>query len=229
MNPVAVIAAHPDDEVLGCGGTIARMASDGRAVHVLVLADGESSRVADQKIDPARLAARRSAAQAAGTILGCASVEVLDFPDNRLDTVALLDVVKAIEAFVERHAPYTVMTHHGGDVNVDHHVVHEAVIAACRPQPHSTVRELLFFEVPSSTEWRPAGSAMSFAPNWFVDVTATFEKKLEALREYESELRPFPHARSIEGVAALARSRGVTVGVAAAEAFMVGRVLVGHV
>lgn len=226
---IAVIAAHPDDEVLGCGGTLAKMAREGHAVHVLLMADGESSRVsgAGQGIDPGRLAARNAAAEAACKILGCASVEVLTLPDNRLDGLELLDVVKRIEIFVQQHRPGMVLTHHAGDVNIDHCVVHDAVIAACRPQPGHPVKELLFFEVPSSTEWRPPGSAEPFNPNWFVDISATLKTKLDALQAYKSELRAFPHPRSLKAVEALACWRGATVGVEAAEAFVLGRKLIG--
>ena len=228
-NAVLVLAAHPDDEVLGCGGTLARMASEGRAVHILLMADGETSRVSDsaQTIDPGRLAARNAAAEAACKILGGASVELLALPDNRLDRLELLDVVKYIEVFVQRYQPSTVLTHHAGDVNIDHRVVHDAVIAACRPQPGRSVKELLFFEVPSSTEWRPPGSGESFNPNWFVDISRTLAKKLEALQAYGDELRAFPHPRSLKAVDALAQWRGATVGVEAAEAFVLGRKLVG--
>lgn len=229
LETVLVVAAHPDDEVLGCGGTLARMASEGRAVHILLMADGETSRVADagQMSVPGRLAARNAAASAACKILGCTSVEMLTLPDNRLDRLELLDVVKHIEAFVQRYQPSAVLTHHAGDVNIDHRVVHDAVITACRPQPGHPVKELLFFEVPSSTEWRPPGSAEPFNPNWFVDISMTLTKKLEALQAYEAELRAFPHPRSLKAVDALAQWRGATVGVEAAEAFVLGRKLIG--
>ena len=227
-NSVAVVAAHPDDEVLGCGGTLARMASEGRAVHILLLADGETSRHpgADQSFDSAKLAARQSAAEKAGKILGASSVQVLALPDNRMDSLVLLDVVKQIEAFIQHHKPSTVFTHHAGDVNIDHQVVHHAVVTACRPLPGHPVKELLFFEVPSSTEWRPASSAEPFIPNWFIDISTTLAKKLQALEVYESELRAFPHPRSLKAVNALATWRGATAGVDAAEAFVLGRKLV---
>ncbi len=224
---VAVVAAHPDDEVLGCGGTLARMANEGASVHVLLMGDGEGSRASHSgdPIDPRRIAARNAAAEAACRVLGCASVALLALPDNRLDGLELLDVIKHIEVFLQRYRPETLFTHHAGDVNVDHRVVHDAVVAACRPQPDYPLNELLFFEVPSSTEWRPAGSAQSFSPNWFVDISATLPKKLEALRSYETELRAFPHPRSLKAVTALAQWRGATVGVDAAEAFVLGRKL----
>lgn len=224
---IAVIAAHPDDEVLGCGGTIARLANEGYKVHILLMADGESSREsAGQPIDHGLLSARNAEAKNACKILGCSSVKSLNLPDNRLDRLERLDIVKQIEQFVERYQPSTVFTHHIGDVNIDHRIVHDAVIAACRPQPDHPVKELLFFEIPSSTEWRPPGSAVTFAPSVFFNVSGTLDLKLKALQVYERELRTFPHARSLKAVEALARWRGATVGVEAAEGFVLGRKLV---
>lgn len=225
-RPVAVIAAHPDDEVLGCGGTIALLSAQGRPVHVLLLADGETSRPAAAAEASCRVAERGRAAQEACRILGGASVEVDAFPDNRMDGVELLAVVQRIEAFLSRHRPGMVLTHHAGDVNIDHRVVHDAVVAACRPLPGTCIEELLFFEVPSATEWRPRGSAPPFVPDWFFDVSATLERKLAALQAYAGELREFPHPRSLRAVEALARWRGASAGVGAAEAFMLGRRIV---
>lgn len=223
---VLVVAAHPDDEVLGCGGTIARLHREGAAVHVVLLADGESSRAGQpDAIDAGLVTARNAAAEAAAKVLGVASVAVHQLPDNRLDQLDLLDVVKVVEAAIARIKPATVFTHHSGDVNVDHSVLHEAVLAACRPQPGHSVKDLYFFEVASSTEWRPPGSAAPFVPNHFVDISATLSLKMKALEAYASELRPFPHPRSLEAVRALAEWRGATAGVRAAEAFMVGRQL----
>jgi N-acetylglucosamine malate deacetylase 1 len=219
---VLVVAAHPDDEVLGCGGTLARMAERGDAVHVLLIADGETSR---PNAGRGRLAKRRRAAEAAAEVLGVSSVQLLNRPDNRLDSVDLLDVVRHVESVVARHRPSVVLTHHAGDVNIDHRIVHDAVIAACRPQPGHSVRTLLFFEVPSSTEWRPPASAPAFTPNWFVEISATLRSKLRALEAYSEELRAFPHPRSRRAVEALARWRGASVGVEAAEAFILGRYL----
>ncbi len=224
---VVVIAAHPDDEVLGCGGTIARMASEGCSVHVLLMGDGETSRTDVPKmIDAQRLEVRNASALRAGKILGCASVAQLALPDNRMDSMALLDVVKLVEAFIDKYSPEVVFTHHSGDVNIDHRIVHDAVIAACRPQPGFSVRELFFFEVPSSTEWRPPSSGEPFCPNWFVDISQTLDIKLQALGAYKDELRAFPHPRSLKAVEALATWRGATVGVNAAEAFVLGRKMI---
>jgi len=222
-HSILVLAAHPDDEVLGCGGTIAKFADEGAKVHVAFLADGVLAREGGAVSHVAALGTRRAAAQKACGILGVASLSFGDFPDNRMDAVALLDVTKAAEALIARHQPQAVFTHHAGDVNIDHRRLHEAVVAACRPQPGHPVKTLLCFEVPSSTEWQLPGSAPAFVPNWFVDVSRTFERKLLALEAYSAELREWPHPRSRQGVGHLAHWRGASVGVDAAEAFMLGR------
>ena len=217
---ILVVVAHPDDEVLGCGGTIARWAAAGRDVHVLILADGEGARpgACGESIKM-----RQVAAEEANAILGSRSVTLHSLPDNRMDSMELLDVVRLVEESILQHRPKVVLTHHAGDVNVDHRITHEAVLTACRPQPGHTTQTLLYFEVPSSTEWRPAASGLSFLPNWFVDISAALERKLLALQAYKAELRDYPHPRSLKGIEALAHWRGATVGVPCAEAFMLGR------
>lgn len=228
MNVALVIVAHPDDEVLGCGATIARLTDQGWQVHVVILAEGATSR--NPRRDPAKYAEELSelakCAEMANRILGAKSVKLLSLPDNRMDGMELLDIVKIVEAEIEHHRPVLVFSHHAGDVNVDHRIIHDAVITACRPLPGHSVKTLLFFEVPSSTEWRPVASGMQFAPDYFYDVTAFLDKKLEALNSYAPEMRSFPHPRSIEAVEYLARWRGATIGCAAAEAFMLGRSIV---
>lgn len=223
-NDIAVIAAHPDDEVLGCGGTIARHAAMGDRVHLLILAEGATSRDevrnAERRYDD--LSALQAAARAAAEILGAVTLEFGGFADNRMDGVELLDVVKVVEAFLFRHQPKIVYTHHGGDLNVDHQVTHRAVSTALRPLPGAAFSTLLYFEVPSSTEWGSVPCGQPFVPQWFEDVSGFLTRKQDALRVYQGEMRPFPHPRSLEGVEALARVRGSTAGVAAAEAFMLG-------
>jgi LmbE family N-acetylglucosaminyl deacetylase len=226
-NSVFIVAAHPDDEVLGCGGSIARHADAGDHVQVLIVAEGATSR--HQQRDRGQVNAELSdlarAAQKAGEILGALGVELLDLPDNRLDSLDRLDLIKLIEARIESYQPQIVYTHHSGDVNVDHRRLHEAVVTACRPTPGHCVRRLLSFEVASSTEWQPPGSAPAFQPNWFVDISAQWERKQLALEAYASEMRPWPHARSIQALEHLARWRGAQVGVEAAEAFCLLRQL----
>ncbi|MFC1513039.1 PIG-L deacetylase family protein [Thermodesulfobacteriota bacterium] len=222
---IAVIAAHPDDEVLGCGGVMAKHDKAGDAVHVLILAEGVTSR--SERRDRCRsregLAELACVAQKANSILGVNSLRLHDFPDNRMDSVDLLDVVKVTEGFLREIQPDVVYTHHGGDLNVDHRVVHEAVVTVCRPMPGRFRATLLFFEVASSSEWQVPGSAFPFVPNWFEDISESVTLKMQALRVYSPEMRAWPHARSIEALQSLAAWRGATVGVEAAEAFVLGR------
>ena len=224
MN-IAVIAAHPDDEILGCGGTIARHSLENDVVNVLILAEGITSRTRGEEATDSsgELRALANAARTASEIVGASSLRLYQFPDNRMDSVALLDVVKVVEEFINEYRPSLVYTHAASDLNIDHRITHEAVVTACRPLPGSTVETLLYFEVVSSTDWRSSATGNGFSTNWYVDISCTLQKKLEALRAYSSEMRPFPHARSLESVEALARSRGASVGMDAAEAFAVGR------
>jgi LmbE family N-acetylglucosaminyl deacetylase len=222
---ILILAAHPDDEVLGCGGTIAKLSDEGAIIHVAFLADGVFSRGGDQKQQLRDLNIRRAAAKKACDILGVKSVSFGEFPDNRMDSIALLDIIKAVEALIVEHQPEMVFTHHAGDVNIDHQRIHEAVVTACRPQCRLPVKTLLCFEIASSTEWQLPGSAPAFTPNWFVDISKTVDRKLAALEAYATELRNWPHPRSRQGVEHLAHWRGATVGVDAAEAFMLGRQL----
>ena len=227
MN-ILVVAAHPDDEVLGCGGAIAKHSQQGDIVNILILAEGATSRATSRNPEQWQfeLSALAIAAKETSRFLGAKAVDLHNFPDNRMDSCDLLDIVKVIEAAIQKFQPTVVYTHHSGDVNIDLRRIHDAVIAACRPQPHHPVKTLLFFEVPSSTEWQPPGSAPAFAPNWFVDISTTLADKVDALTVYESELRSWPHPRSIEAVKHLAHWRGATIGVSAAEAFIVGRAIV---
>jgi LmbE family N-acetylglucosaminyl deacetylase len=218
---ILIIVGHADDEVLGCGGTIARHIAEGDIVRVLIIADGESSRCTAP--EEHLVTHRRNAAIKACAVLGVHDVDQLGLPDNQLDTVPLLSIVKKIETVIDSFKPITVYTHHARDVNIDHQIVHESTIIATRPQPHCTVDNLFFFEVLSSTNYRPANSQHPFAPNFFVDVTDYTAQKFSALDAYSREMRPFPHARSHKAVEALLVSRGTMVGVEAAEAFEVGR------
>ena len=226
---VLVIAAHPDDEVLGCGGSMARHVDEGDSVHAVILAEGITSRYdqRDRDRQASELSELGKVAHRANEILGVKELVLHDFPDNRMDSLARLDIVKMVEELLVRFSPEVVYTHHAGDVNIDHRRIHEAVVTAIRPMPdRQQVRRLLFFEVASSTEWQPPGSATPFAPNWYVDISTTLKRKLDALDAYASEMRDWPHARSLKAVEHLARWRGSNIGVPAAEAFMLGRQLV---
>jgi LmbE family N-acetylglucosaminyl deacetylase len=222
---VLVIAAHPDDEVLGCGGTISRHSLNGDEVHVMILAEGLTSRGDSVCSSKENLSALASAAHEANKILGVASLSMYGLPDNRLDSLDRLDVIKLIEHKIFECKPECIYTHHAGDVNIDHRVIHEAVNTACRPLPGHSVKQLLYFEIPSSTEWQIPGSAPAFTPTWFVDISENLEVKMRALHAYEMEMRSWPHPRSCKAVEHLARWRGATIGVEAAECFVLGRML----
>ncbi len=228
-NTILVVAAHPDDEVLGCGGAMARHVEAGDEVNVVILAEGITSRYEQRKHEGQQdeLSALGQAARKANDLLGVKSLVLHDLPDNRIDSLDRLDVIKTVENFIERIKPDILYTHHGGDLNIDHRRIHEAVVTACRPMPHNHgIHTLLFFEVASSTEWQTPGSAIPFTPDWYVDISDTLELKLKALQVYESEMRSWPHARSVVALEHLARWRGSTIGVEAAEAFMLGRRLI---
>jgi LmbE family N-acetylglucosaminyl deacetylase len=221
MN-IAVIVAHPDDEVLGAGGAIVRHVAKGDRVSVLILGSGLSSRLANpQEMDQRDLAALRRHAEQASAILGVTDLRLLDFPDNRFDGVDLLDIVKAIEAVIGDVQPGIVYTHHPGDLNIDHQRTAMAVLTACRPLPASSVQRILAMEVPSATGW--GDPALPFVPNVFLDITHVIAKKLEAMSIYHGELRDFPHARSLESLEARAKAWGSQVGVKAAEPFVLLR------
>lgn len=217
-GPVLIVAAHPDDEALGCGGTLARLSASGIQAHVLFMTDGVSSRPGSTDQN-----ARRQAAASAAEILGLNPPTFHDFPDNAMDTVSLLDVVRVVEATIERIAPKAVFTHHHGDLNVDHQVVHRAVITACRPQPSHVVESILSFSVRSSSEWCVEDPGNYFHPNLFVDIDSTLSRKLEALSQYAGEMRSSPHTRSLQAVESEARVLGNTVGLNAAEGFRIIR------
>lgn len=222
-----VIAAHPDDEILGAGGYVAKLSAAGEEVHHVIIAEGATSRAEtrDRTNKSEELSELARCAQEAGRIVGAKSVVLENFPDNRMDGVDLLDVVKVVERHIAAHQPTRIITHANSDVNVDHRVLHDAVIAATRPQPGHLIREVLFFEIMSSTEWRPPASLPAFAPNYFVDISDHLAAKLNALRAYAPEMRQWPHSRSFEALEHLGRWRGATIGVEAAEAFVVGRII----
>lgn len=219
MERVLVIAAHPDDEVLGCGGTIPLLAEKAE-VYIVILGEGMSSRY-DQREATSRgeLERLRDDAARAAQLLGARWVQFGGLADNRFDELSLLDVVKVVEGWVNEVQPSTVYTHHPGDLNIDHLVTFRAVLTATRPMRGCPVRELYTFEVPSSTEWAFQRLEPAFRPNVFRDISATIETKLKAMHQYTTEERAFPHPRSPEALRAIAQRWGSVVGTDYAEAF----------
>jgi LmbE family N-acetylglucosaminyl deacetylase len=219
-----IVAAHPDDEVLGCGATAARLVREGHHVSIAILAEGITSRSRTRgEGDSSQVETLREHARKAAKILGVKEVSLHGLPDNRLDTVPLLDVVKVVEQIVQQVAPARIYTHHPGDLNIDHVVVSRAVMIATRPMQDCPVQEIYQFEVPSSTEWAFQQFEPSFRPNVFMNISGTLELKVRAMACYESEVRSFPHPRSAEALRAIAKRWGTVVGCDAAEAFQLVR------
>jgi LmbE family N-acetylglucosaminyl deacetylase len=215
-----VVAAHPDDEVLGCGGTVARRTREGDAVSIAILGEGITSRYTSrQDADPAQVVQLGDRSREVAALLGAQQVGTFGLPDNRFDTVPLLDIVKILEDLLARVRPEVVYTQHGGDLNVDHAITYRATLTATRPLPGCAVHEIYAYETLSSTEWAFAQFAPSFRPNVFVNIGATLETKVRAMALYEGEVRAFPHPRSPEALRASAHRWGSVAGLPAAEAF----------
>lgn len=220
IKNILVLAAHADDEVLGCGGTIAKLVKFDCSVTVVFFTNGVGSRQTDDTAE----VRRNQAAYAACEELGVQNVFLHNFPDNQMDGINLLKVVKIIEGYIAEICPDTIFTHHAGDLNVDHRQVFLAAITAARPVPDASVKNIFSFEVQSSTEWgASAAPTLAFNPTTFFDITGTIDKKLAAMMHYHEELRAAPHPRSLELISALAKVRGSTVGVDYAEAFQLIR------
>ena len=223
---ILVVAAHPDDEILGCGGTMARHSDESDEVHVIFMSDGVASRDTKKGLLN-EINKRKQSALDACKIIGAQQPIFLDFPDNQMDTCSMLEITQKLESVINEIKPEVVYTHHNKDLNVDHQLTHQAVMTACRPQPGSYVKNIYSFEVVSSTNW---GSSLQgcdiFTPNYYVNIASTIDKKISALSEYSVEMRQFPHSRSIESIVALSKYRGCSVGMHTAEAFQAERQLV---
>lgn len=217
-NRVVVLGAHPDDEILGAGGTLARHVEDGHEVHAIVVADGASSRASDEM----RIALEKDAARAAEAI-GFTSIRLESLPDQRLDTVPFIDLTQIIESILDDMEPDVVYTHFPGDINFDHGLVARATWTACRPYARPQLRRFAVFETPSSTEWAWPVNDSSLQPNHFVDITETLDKKIAAMECYQSELRDYPHPRSSRSLRERAAFWGSQVGRLAVEPFRILR------
>jgi LmbE family N-acetylglucosaminyl deacetylase len=210
---VLVIAAHPDDEILGSGGTIKKLVNSGHRVISVIVAKGRKEE--EEHIKPLILKANEQ--------IGVEEVLFLEFPNLLLETIPLHKINKSIEALLDKYDPSIIFTHHYGDTNRDHQILFQAVLTAARPLPRKRPVEIVCFEVVSSSEWSQHTNDKEFKPNYFVDITDTIDEKIKSLKHYDVEMRPFPHPRSYEGVQYLARVRGMTVGIEFAEAFEVIR------
>lgn len=220
MANILVIVAHPDDELLGVAGTIRRSVDSGDEAKCLILAEGMTSRTTKREdTDRAVLNSLHNDTLESAKHIGYNEVFFADFPDNRMDGCELLDVVKVVEKHIEAFKPDVIYTHHFGDLNVDHQVVNQAVLTASRPIGKDCVKEIYTFETPSSTEWQYRYATDVFRPNVFVDIESTIDAKINAMACYESELRDYPHPRSLEALRIIAKRWGTVVGMNYCEAF----------
>ena len=221
---ILIIAAHPDDEVLGCFGTVAKMVKEGDEAYTLILGEGKTSRDEQRSIEnkKAELNILNQEIEKANSVINIKKTFIENFPDNRFDSVDLLDIVKAILKVKEEIKPDIIFTHYENDLNIDHRITYQAVVTATRPMENESVEEIYSFDVLSSTEW---SYPLSFSPDLFFDISETIELKKEAMKQYDSELCQFPHPRSIEGIELNAKYHGMRVGKAYVEAFKTVRVI----
>ena len=226
---IMIVVAHPDDELLGLGATFHKLISEYNVkTHVVILGEGITSRsdVRDLKVWENELATHRENIKNAQLAIGYHSTSIHDFPDNRFDTVALLDIIKVVEKEKEMFKPEVIFTHHGGDVNIDHQRAFESVITCCRPMANEMVKTIIAFETPSGTEWRASSDPRHFVPNLFMRISEdNINAKIKGMESYEFERREYPHPRSPEALIIQAKRWGVVVGSDYAEAFCIIRLI----
>lgn len=218
---ILVVAAHPDDEVLGMGGTLCKHSDNGDEIHVLFISDGVTGR--DYNYDPIKskdeINKRKEMADQASKKYKAASIEFLDYPNLRLDMEYILKITKDIEALIFKYRPEIVYSHHSNDTNIDHRITSQATIFACRPIPGNSIKTIRLFEIPSSTEYSHSSIGSPFEPNCFSDISKYFDLKIAMLRDYDYEMRQFPHPRSSKAIEARDNYRGTSIGIDYAEAF----------
>ncbi|MGB5965965.1 MAG: PIG-L deacetylase family protein [Sulfurimonadaceae bacterium] len=221
---ILIVAAHPDDEVLGCFGTVARLIQEGYEAYTLILGEGKTSRDEERQVENKKdeIAVLNNEILNANNAIGIKKVFVESFPDNRFDSVDLLDIIKVISKVKEEVRPDMIFTHYEHDLNIDHQITYKAVVTATRPMEDECVKEIYSFEILSSTEWN---YPISFSPDTYYDVSDTLDLKIKAMEEYTSELCKYPHPRSLEGIGLNAKYQGMRVGKKAVEAFKSVRVL----
>ena len=217
---VLIVAAHPDDEVLGCFGTVSKLIKQGYEAYTLILSGGKTSR---GEVEQSELDNLKQEMLNANKLIGVKEVFQADFPDNAFDSVPLLTIVKKIEEIKNKIKPEIIFTHHIGDMNIDHQITHKAVLTATRPMEDECVKTIYSMEVPSSTEWNSFSRETAFIPNIFFDVTETIDAKVNAMACYKSELREYPHPRSLQFIKELAKTNGIKVGLEYSENFMLIR------
>jgi len=221
---ILIVAAHPDDEVLGCFGTVARLIKEGCEAYTLILGEGKTSRDEQRHLENKKneIEVLNTEIQKANDIIGIKKTFVKSFPDNRFDSVDLLDIIKVISKVKDEVQPDIIFTHYEHDLNVDHRITYQAVITATRPMEGECVKEIYSFEILSSTEWN---YPLSFSPDTYFDISDTIDLKVQAMKEYTSELCVYPHPRSLEGIELNAKYQGIRVGKQHVEAFKSIRII----
>ncbi|MEO8949198.1 MAG: PIG-L family deacetylase [Mucilaginibacter sp.] len=224
---IMIVVAHPDDELLGLGATMNKLIKEENVqTQVVILGEGVTSRsdTRDTELWEKELKIHRQNIHDAQAAIGYHGVSIYDFPDNRFDTVALLDIIKVIEKEKQLFKPDIIFTHHGGDVNIDHQITFNAVVTACRPIQNEYVKTIITFETASGTEWRASTDPRHFIPNLFFSVSEqNIEAKIKGMESYEFEKRTYPHPRSPEALKIQAQRWGVAIGSELAEAFVIVR------
>lgn len=221
---ILVIAAHPDDEILGCGGTIAKYIKQGAKVKTIILTKGISSRYEKitNKVKNIQSKLRKSS-MLANRAIGVKEISYYDLSDNEFDNKSLLSLVKILEKEIKKFKPNKIFTHFINDLNIDHQYIAKAVITAARPEYKSSVSEIIFFEVNSSTDYQINSNGMQFEPNFFVDISKTLKNKKNALNLYKSEMKKYPHSRSVKAIIDKNITTGNSFGLLACEAFQIVR------
>ena len=219
-NKVLIIVAHPDDETIGMGGTIKKHVNKGDKVYAISMTDGVSAR---ESSTISEITKRKLAAKKASVELGFYWEKNFTFKDNAMDKHSLIEIIKSIEKIKSKIDPDLIYTHSAADLNIDHRIVAQAVLTAFRPVPKENCKEIRLFEVVSSTEFGHKDVTSQFVPNLFVSISETWKEKKRALDAYYSEMRDYPHIRSIKGIENLGYLRGNQVGILMAEAFQVIR------
>ena len=227
---ILIVVAHPDDELLGLGATMHKLIQEFNVqTHVVILGEGITSRgdERDPKQWEKELKIHKQNIKEAQHAIGYHSVSIYDFPDNRFDTVALLDIIKVVEKEKERFLPEIIFTHHGGDLNIDHQRTFEAVITATRPIKDEVVKTIITFETPSGTEWQASNDPKRFTPNLFIEVSVEdVEAKIKGMESYRFEKRKWPHPRSPKALKSICRERGLRVGKDFVESFQIIRQII---
>mgnify|MGYP000282775452 FL=1 len=223
---ILVVASHPDDEILGCGGTIAKLSKSGNIVKTIILTKGISSRFDSNKNEIIKLQDKlNKSSKAANKVIGVKNLKFFDLPDNQFDNNSLLSLTKVIEKEIKNFKPNIIFTHFINDLNIDHQYTSRAVLTAARPQTKNSVDQILFFEINSSTDYQINSNGLQFMPNYFVDISKTVKLKKKALEIYKSEMKKYPHSRSVKAILNKNISIGNSIGLGSCEAFQIARII----